>query len=92
MPTVPNLFFKRWTRIPLDAEAGEGPGRRGNRRGTRKSDKEREPRDDGPVRARATAISESVAEENHLKPFKEYGVPIAGDVLSLPIETAAVSV
>lgn len=86
---VPVLFLSLCTRIPLlvDGGLGEPVGRRrGRRRGTRKRDRERDPSLVGPVRARATATSLSVALENHLKPsnlnlepcdvLEEHGVAI----------------
>lgn len=52
-----------------------GGGKSGSLRGTRKSDKERDPACSEPVRASARATSPLVALENHLKPSKRYLEP-----------------
>ena len=89
--TVPNLFLRRCIKIPLEIDEASGIGKRGRRSGTRKSDKEREPSDRDPVLARAIVTCESVADENHLKPLRIYGVPTGtGDDWSLEISGIAV--
>jgi hypothetical protein len=50
-------------------------GNSGTLNGTRKRDKEREPRLGSPVRASASATLLSVALENHLKPLSVYLEP-----------------
>lgn len=67
----------------------ESERNRGSRRGMRKRDRPREPDSGVPVRARATAISLSVALENHLKPSRAYWGP---KWLLKPVLEATVSV
>ena len=90
---VPNLFLSRWILMLLVSEEGRGaPGGRkmGRRNGMRKRDSPREPESGGPVRARARAISLSVALENHLNPFSQYTGPYGLVACGMGVATVSV--